>query len=158
MSSLDWMWEVQQLLPEGVTLLPVILSSDKTHLSTFSGDKQAWPVYITIGNIDKSVHRSPKRRAVALLGYLPVAKLQCFVKSERSLQGYRIFHYAMKQLLQPLVEAGQHGVEMVCSDGFVCQTYLILAAYVADYPEQCLVSCCKENRCPTCVVAPDERG
>lgn len=27
---------------------------DKTHLSNFSGDKSAWPVYLTIGNIKKS--------------------------------------------------------------------------------------------------------
>ncbi|KDQ53097.1 hypothetical protein JAAARDRAFT_137388, partial [Jaapia argillacea MUCL 33604] len=143
----------QKLLPEGATLFSVILLSDKTHLSTFSGDKQAWPVYITIRNVDKSVCQSPKRRAIALLGYLPIAKLQCFAKSECSLQGYRVFHYPMKQLLQLLVVASQDRVEMGC-----CDVYPILAAYITDYPEQCLVSCCKENRCPTCIVAPDQCG
>ncbi|KAG8978586.1 hypothetical protein FRB93_010953 [Tulasnella sp. JGI-2019a] len=51
----DWWWETQAKLCKGSTIAHVILSSDKTQLSNFSGDKSAWPVYITLGNISKDV-------------------------------------------------------------------------------------------------------
>jgi hypothetical protein len=143
-------------LPCGSTVAPVILASDKTQLTNFSRDKQAWPVYLTIGNISKATRRKPSAHATVLLGYIPVSKFECFAEECRSHKLHQFFHDCMKTLLEPLERAGREGVAMVCADGYCCKVYPIVSAYVADYPEQCLITCIHENSCPLCLVTPKD--
>ncbi|KAG2151133.1 uncharacterized protein EDB93DRAFT_1240176 [Suillus bovinus] len=126
----DWWWEMQHRLPKGAVVAPVILASDKTSLSQFCGDQEVWPVYLTLGNISKDIRHQPSKRAAILIAYLPISKL----------------------------DAGEKGVEVTCPDHQVQRLYPIVAAYIADFPEQCLVACCMENRCPKCTVGRDNHG
>jgi len=88
-----------------------------------------------IGNISKDVHRQPSQHACVLLGYLPTTKLECLSSGQRSVEWYRLFHYCMTQILQPLVICGKEGVLMTCPNGLVQHghVFLILAAYAEVY-------------------------
>ncbi|KAK0498186.1 hypothetical protein EDD18DRAFT_1350811 [Armillaria luteobubalina] len=142
----EWWWKIQEQLPPGVTIAPLILSSDKTLLSQFRGNKMAWPIYLTIGNIAKDTCRQLSSHAIILLGYLPVPKFDCYTKKLHSIMKYRLFHHCMTIMMKSI------------ADALVCFVYPIFTVYIADYPEQCLVSCCMENCCPICKVRPDCRG
>ena len=132
----------------------MILSSDKTQLSQFRGNKSTWPVYLTIGNISKDVRRKPSSHATVLISYIPVGKFDCFSDKTHPLACYQTFHYTMSILLKSMGEVGKSSVLTACADGHLHHVFPILATYVADYPEQCLVACCMENRCPVCKVDP----
>jgi hypothetical protein len=61
-------------------------------------------------------------------------------------------------VLGPLIKVGKDGVEMTCPDGYVRLVFPVLAAYIADYPEQCKIGCIDQHRCPRCAVPPKEMG
>ncbi|KAF8527228.1 hypothetical protein JB92DRAFT_3218673, partial [Gautieria morchelliformis] len=93
-----------------------------------------------------------------LLGYLPISKLKCFSAGTHKAQGWQLFHYCMRTILLRMVNAGASGVDVLCADGGIRKVFPVLAAYVADFPEQALVACVKENWCPICKCYPEDHG
>jgi len=150
----------QSHVKPGGTVAPILVSTDKTKLTQFVGGKTAYPVYMTVGNIPKKIRRKPSEHACVLIAYLSVDKID---RSQMSEQEHRtriqkVFHEAMRVVLEPLIDAGKNGVEMISSDGSIRDVFPFLSCYAADYPEQCLVSCTKYGTCPKCCAKATELG
>ncbi|KAJ7020881.1 hypothetical protein C8F04DRAFT_1295696 [Mycena alexandri] len=147
-----WWSAVQAELPQGGALAPVIIATDKTQLTQFSGSKSAYPVYLTLGNLPKALRRKPTENACILLGYLSCDKIVRKGLSKQTVKSrnQKLFHRSMRLILEPLIAAGKSGIEVTGGDGCVRRVFPILASYVADYPEQCLVGCAKYGTCPKC--------
>jgi hypothetical protein len=142
----------------GATIIPIIISSDKTQLTLF-GNKTAYPVYLTIGNIPKEMRRKPSHRAYILLGYLPTVKMEHITnKAARRRVMANIFHAAMRHILAPLETAGVTGLRMASGDGVVRRCHPIYATFVGDYPEQVLVTGVPYGKCGSCDVDKSELG
>jgi hypothetical protein len=139
---------------------PVIITTNKTQLTQFSGSKSAYPVYLTLGNIPRAICCKPSQQACILIGYLSVEKIlgSKLTKKDKSSCIQRLFHDSMRTILGPLKEVGRTGMEVTGGDGKVRMVYPILACYVTDYLEQCLVTCSKYGTCPKCQRPADELG
>jgi hypothetical protein len=90
----NWWWRTQDEIPDGGTIIPVLLASDKTMLSLHHGDQSAWPIYITIGNLDRKTRRKQTVPGSVLLGFLPIT-------SETADESKaRVYHAAMELILK----------------------------------------------------------
>lgn len=142
-----------------VTIAPLIIATDRTKLTTMCGKQQAYPVYVTIGNIRKSIRRKSSEYATLLLGYLPCEDFK-HVKNpeERARLKNELVHRSMEALMAPLRDASKHGVEMWCADGRLRRVYPIMAAFVGDWPEQNDMACTDQGGCPICTTEYKGRG
>jgi hypothetical protein len=138
----------QDTLPEGATLVPILLGSDATHLTNFAGDKKAWPVYMSLGNIHSKIRNNPSKKAWRLIAYIPVVNWLDVDTIRTTLQN-RLYHECMEFVLQSLINPGLHGVDICDSKGDTRHSYLRIAAHLADLPEQSLIACA--TRLPSAV-------
>ncbi|KZV68002.1 hypothetical protein PENSPDRAFT_583124 [Peniophora sp. CONT] len=140
MSTGRWWWDRQKALDAGATVVPIIVSTDKTQLTVF-GNKSAYPVYLTIGNIPKAIRRKPSRQAQILIAYLPTTKLSKIKnKTSRRRALGNLFHACMRKIFEPVKDYAESGLAMTRGDGVWFRCHPILACYVADYPEQVYVA------------------
>lgn len=141
--------------------MPIMLTSDETLLTKYSGDKSVWPIYMTIGNIPAGVRAQPLRRALILLGFLPVPPKTGFSNAatdkERQELKALILHTALSAILKPLREA-KNGVRLRCSDERDRMCYPILALWMADHMEYIKLFNTSTTSCSVCETPFDQLG
>ncbi|KAG1849692.1 hypothetical protein DFJ58DRAFT_716907 [Suillus subalutaceus] len=156
-----WWWNSQKHLDHecpGATIIPVIISSDKTQVTLFR-NKTAYPVYMTIGNIPKEIRRKVSRQAHVLLAYLPTTRLEHVTnKASHRCMLANLYHACVGRVLAPLAAAGIDGINMRSGDGAMRRCHPLFACFAGDYPEQVLVTGVKTTQCPSCDVPSDELG
>jgi len=133
--------------------------SDQTNLTNFSGDKKAWPVYITIGNLPSARRNSPGSMAVLLLALLPIPpKFSKFSKADQRQRKINAdtLQDVFEFIFAPLQDVAHAGIAIDCTDGKVRQCFPILSAWIADHMENVALHGLKTNACPKCKVPTHE--
>ncbi|KAG1800382.1 uncharacterized protein HD556DRAFT_1430435 [Suillus plorans] len=106
----DDAWNMQSALPKGATLLGTILSSDKTNVSTMTGDRVAHPLLVSLANIRMSTRLKSSSNAFVLTALLPVPKFIYKKKRMRGVLEDRLIHECLDIVLRPLKVAAREGV------------------------------------------------
>ncbi|KAG8824504.1 hypothetical protein FRC17_009084 [Serendipita sp. 399] len=153
----EWAWKTQATLKPGSTLLAVLLGSDKAHLTEYSGDKSAWPLYLSLGNIHSSVRNKPTMQCWILLAYIPIP-IFTESKSQHTALQQRLFHQCLDVVLKSIKHVGKKGKDMRDSLGNVRRCYTRIAAYLADYPEQVLINVAAQNNSPVTTAGHHDLG
>ncbi|KAG2132153.1 uncharacterized protein EDB93DRAFT_1243059 [Suillus bovinus] len=96
-------------LPDGATLLGVILSSDKTNITNMTGGRVTYPLLISLANIKMATRNKVSSHAFLLTALLPIAEFLHLVKQMQSVLEARLVHQCLDIVLEPLKQAARIG-------------------------------------------------
>ncbi|KAI9067436.1 hypothetical protein FKP32DRAFT_1672995 [Trametes sanguinea] len=154
----DWAWKQADIIAEdpsthGATFCPIILGSDKTTVSVATGQNEYYPLYLSNGLVHNSARRA-QRNAVSLVAFLAIPKTDREFKDDPRFRKFRrqLFHTSLHTILLSL-KPGMSEAEIVrCADGHYRRVVYGLGPYIADYPEQVLLSCIVQGWCAKCTA------
>lgn len=141
--------------------MPILFFSDATHLTNFSGDKKAYPLYMTIGNLNSKCRGSPKQNAIQLIALLPVPpKMKTMAAGQKRKQQHQnklVFHEVIAYILRNF-KTSKEGTLAQCADGKGRLIFPRLCSWVADYPEHIAIANLAYMRCFWCECPKSEFG
>ncbi|KAI6094251.1 hypothetical protein EDD17DRAFT_1503993 [Pisolithus thermaeus] len=165
----DWAWSQVDAIARdssthGATFIPIILGSDKTMVLAAIRQNDYWPVYLSVGSIHNNVQHA-HCSGVKLLAFLVIPKGSASFPSHHILTGIflaakkytddpmfwhfkkQLFHIAMSKIPGSLKACMMVPWVMKCPDGHFHHVICSIGLYIADYPEQVLISRIVQNWC-----------
>ncbi|KAG1852600.1 hypothetical protein C8R48DRAFT_777420 [Suillus tomentosus] len=144
----DTAWSMQSQLPDGATLLGVILSSDKTNVTNMTDGRVAHPLLISLANIKMATQNKASSHAFLLTALFPIAEFLHPVRWMQSVLEARLVHHCLDIILEPLKQAARIGRMMSDPLGNLRYCFTPLASYIVDMPEACMLACVRGKTSP----------
>ncbi|KAH9982991.1 hypothetical protein BGW80DRAFT_1434184 [Lactifluus volemus] len=140
----------------GAMYCPIILGSDKTTVSVATGHVEYHPLYLSIGNPHNTVRRA-HRNAVIPIAFLAIPKSDRRYDNDPEFRKFKrqLFHASISAVLQPLRPGMTRPVVRRCPDGHYRRVIYDLVAFIADYPEQVMLTGIVQGWCPKCTASPN---
>ncbi|KAI6143199.1 hypothetical protein BKA82DRAFT_4429981 [Pisolithus tinctorius] len=122
----EWMtsrevFKIQDQLPTGATIVPIILALDKTPVTCHTGNLEMHPLFLTIGNIQADIHMKVTMHAWTCITYMPIAQFATHSDFMSVLQA-RLWHHCMDIICANLKVTASHGKFMVDASSYQCHT------------------------------------
>jgi len=139
---------IELLLPQGNTLIDIILAIDDTCLSSHSGNAKARPLYMTLGNLSNRSRRSLKYHAWTLVALLPIVESSGLTTHEKVAFNHKTLEIALKSL----IAVEREGINIRCSDQVTRLCNLVPAQCVVDLLEAYNLAGVPHKTCPQCMI------
>ncbi|GAA5857958.1 hypothetical protein JCM5353_002110, partial [Sporobolomyces roseus] len=145
--------DLEGQLPPNESLLYGIFASDKVSLTSAMGRKSGYPGYFSLGNLSSSDRLEIRRESTIKVAAFPVFDSISKVTGKKFKKAVRLYRNSIMRgcfevLFKPLLD--QPSFEVCCGDRQKRICRLVIAAVLADYPEQCLLAAILQHRCPVC--------
>lgn len=152
----DILFLPQEQIEPGQTLGLVLLSSDKTHLTVGQGDKECHAVYLSCGNVKKSLRSKVGAHCWMMIAQVPIAKFE--PSEHQGILTNCLLHRCLDIVLANLKECSVIAQSMLDPAGRLRNVRTFLAAYIADLPEQQALACVASNHAPSSIAGPTTLG
>ncbi|KAG1741973.1 hypothetical protein EDB19DRAFT_1895005 [Suillus lakei] len=134
-------FEIQDQLPEGATIVPMIIASDKTPVTRHTGGLEMHPIFVTIGNIQSDLQMRATCHAWRCVTYMPIPKFVDIHPDYQTILSQWLFHKCMDIIFADAKVAAMVGKFMPDPASHVRHCFTPLVAYTADLPEQQAIAC-----------------
>ncbi|KAI5991668.1 hypothetical protein F5J12DRAFT_786314 [Pisolithus orientalis] len=146
---------IQDTLPEGATIIPIIAASDKMPVMKHTGNLEMHPLFLTIANIDSDIHMKATAHAWHCVAFMLIIKFNVHPDYQTILQA-QLWHRCIDIVMERLKHVANVGEFMMDAFSDIQFCFTLLVAWMADLLEQQLIAAVARNASPITLVTLEQ--
>ncbi|KAH8996029.1 hypothetical protein EDB92DRAFT_1967415 [Lactarius akahatsu] len=139
------------------TQLAVVGGSNKTCITAMTGGLEMYPAYLSLANIVSKVRMKASNHAWMCFCFLPIMKFRVH-PSFQSILSACLWHACMDKAFAQCKDATITGCFVADPHSHLHWSFLLLAAWIADLPEQHLISAVANSTSPHSLAITNQFG